>query len=156
MIKSALIISIVVLSTPVATTAQGLLDFQLDNRAPERTSLDNRDLLRRGGSAPGLLQNYFTRQLTGKTTGMYLSTNTARFYGYHQVELTRLGTMVKGAETAASMALFLGAVGNTFGLFDEKTSWWMMGGAAALGALYGGTAGYEDPGWRYQIRWDDD
>jgi hypothetical protein len=32
----------------------------------------------------------------------------------------------------------------------------MVGGAAALGALYGGTKGYDDPGWRASIRFSDD
>lgn len=41
-----------------------------------------------------------------------------------------------GAGTAGTFAMFLGAIGNTLGAFDEDTTWIMTGAAAAAGALY--------------------
>lgn len=76
--------------------------------------------------------------------------------GPRHVELSWTESTLKGVHLAASTAAFLGAVSTSYDLWDEKKTWWMVGGAAALGALYGGTKGYDDPCWRASIRFSDD
>jgi len=76
--------------------------------------------------------------------------------GPRHVELSRTESTLKGVHLAASSAALLGAVSTSYDLWDEKKTWWMVGGAAALGALYGGTKGWEDPGWRASVRWKED
>lgn len=85
----------------------------------------------------------------------FLTINAARFYGLEKRELGTLASSVKGAERAASLGLFLGAIGNTLGLWDERSSWMMVGAMAAAGAAYGAKKS-DDPGWSIEYRWTDD
>jgi hypothetical protein len=52
--------------------------------------------------------------------------------------------------------LFTGAMAGTFGMWDEKTSWYVAGAMGALGAILGGTYGAKDPGFRIHYRLTDD
>ncbi|HXV14627.1 MAG TPA: hypothetical protein VEC56_10535, partial [Candidatus Krumholzibacteria bacterium] len=52
---------------------------------------------------------------------------------------TRFDAMLFGAGTAGTLAMFVGAIGNTLGAFDEDTTWIITGAAAAAGALYSGS-----------------
>jgi hypothetical protein len=76
--------------------------------------------------------------------------------GPRQVELSRTESTLKGVHLAASTAAFLGAVSASYDLWDEKKTWWMIGGAAAAGALWGSTKGFEDSGWRTTVRFSED
>ncbi|MEZ5063489.1 MAG: hypothetical protein R3B81_02090 [bacterium] len=75
---------------------------------------------------------------------------------YEKIEVSRLRTTLRGASAGLTSAAFLGAVSTTYGLWDDRTNWWLAGGAAALGALWGGTRGYENPGFRTEIRWEEE
>ena len=50
--------------------------------------------------------------------------------------------------------ILAGAIGNMLGLWDEDTSWLLMGAMSALGAVWAGTK-IDDPDWRFQYRWED-
>ncbi len=41
-------------------------------------------------------------------------------------------------------------------LWDENTSWYMAGAAAAAGAILGGTAWADNPSWDIRVEWDDE
>jgi len=69
------------------------------------------------------------------------------------VRLTRFGTTVYGADAGAYRGLALGYLGNLVGLWDERTLWAMMGIGGALGAIWGGTAGAADEGFRTRSGW---
>jgi len=64
---------------------------------------------------------------------------------------TRFDAVLHGAGTAATLGMFLGAVGNTLGWFDEETTWWMTGSLAAVGAAYAGVK-YE-PQPKVRLQW---
>jgi len=64
---------------------------------------------------------------------------------------TRFDAVITGAGTAGMLGMFIGAVGNTLGWFDEDTSWIVTGSLAAMGAIYGGTTYQEQPRLRYQF-----
>ena len=46
--------------------------------------------------------------------------------------------------------MFLGALSNTNDWWDEGKNWWLVGGATALGALFGGSLGHESDSWRWR------
>lgn len=70
--------------------------------------------------------------------------------------LSRSETTLKGAGMAANTAMFLGALSSNWGWWDERASWWMVGGAAAAGALWGSTLGYESKSFSVDVRVGDD
>ncbi len=72
------------------------------------------------------------------------------------VELSRFETTLKGAHLGFSSAALLGAMGASYDLWDEKKTWWLVGGAAAAGALYGGTLGHDNVSFRVETRWEED
>ena len=76
--------------------------------------------------------------------------------GIRHVELSHVESTWKGATVAARSTLFLSAVAQNYGWWDGKTSAWVAGGAAALGALYGGTLGYEKESWRIEARFEEE
>jgi hypothetical protein len=47
--------------------------------------------------------------------------------------------------------MFIGAIGNTLGWFDEETTWWMTGSLAALGAAYAGATYEPQPGVKLRL-----
>ena len=67
---------------------------------------------------------------------------------------TRFASVLNGAGTAATVGMFLGAIGTTFGWFGEDTTWALVGAMAAAGALYG-DARYE-PRPHLGVTWDPD
>jgi len=64
---------------------------------------------------------------------------------------TRFDATLQSAATAATLGMFVGAIGNTLGWFDERTTWIMTGGLAAAGALYGGTTWQQEPTFRIRL-----
>jgi hypothetical protein len=88
--------------------------------------------------------------------GLHLSPELARLYGIRHVVLDRKQTTLQGVGLASSTVLFAGAMASSFGLLDEKTALWAVGGAALLGAYYGATSGFEQPSWREQWRWPEE
>jgi len=84
----------------------------------------------------------------------YLAAYTARWYGYQVVEVSQAQLALEGAGMAASLGLFVGAIGNTLGLFEEDKTWMLVGAMSALGAAWGASK-IDDPNWRVRLRWDE-
>lgn len=96
-------------------------------------------------------QNYFLRDMSGMSPGhlnLSLSMSAMQWY----TPPTRFDAVMQGAGAAATLGLFLGAVGNTLSWFDEETTWWITGGMAAVGAAYAG-ATYQEPDNGLRIKW---
>jgi hypothetical protein len=104
--------------------------------------------------APGdrFLQDYLTRSAGAPFSGLYLTRHTARFYGWQEVKLSRFDCALQSADMAATLGLFLGAVGTTSGAWDEDSAWYLMGAAAAVGAILGASVGANDPKSRVRLR----
>jgi hypothetical protein len=92
------------------------------------------------GSAPLsqglLLSNYYSHVRHDPPTYLTLSLSPLTIQPYAPV--SRFDAALLGAGTGATIGMFVGALGNTFGLFDEKTTWMLTGALAASGALYSG------------------
>ncbi|MCI0452991.1 MAG: hypothetical protein L0Z51_11490 [Candidatus Latescibacteria bacterium] len=86
-----------------------------------------------------LLSKYVSRYHTDATAPALLTISLNPFAPQGYVPPTRFDAMLLGAGTAGTLALFVGAIGNTLGAFDEDTTWIMTGAAAAAGALYSGS-----------------
>lgn len=71
---------------------------------------------------------------------------------YRPEELSRTGTTLKGLHMATTTAALLGAMNLSYDLWDDDKTPWLIGGAAALGALYGGTLGYGNDRFRIEAR----
>lgn len=67
---------------------------------------------------------------------------------------TRFESMLQGAGTAATLGMFVGAIGTTLGWFGEDTTWAVAGAMAAAGALYGNSRYEVRP--RLGVTWDPD
>jgi hypothetical protein len=87
--------------------------------------------------------------------GAYLAAYTAHWYGYKVEEMSRTELALEGIGTGATMGLFMGAIGQTLGLWDEDKTWMMVGAMSALGAAWGASK-VDDPSWRYRLRWDEE
>jgi len=74
--------------------------------------------------------------------------------GARRVELSRADCALKGFGRGASLGLWLGALAMTTNMWDERTSWYVGGAAAAAGALLGGTLGVESDAWRTRYDWE--
>ena len=85
-----------------------------------------------------------------------LEAHSARFYGMRRYEMTQFQCALTGAGMASSLALFVGAVGNTLGVFEENSTWYLVGAAAAAGAYLGGTVGADNLNYRVRYRWEPD
>lgn len=100
------------------------------------------------GSAPLsqglLLSNYVVRDRSDVIAPALLTISLNPFAPPGYTPETRFDAMLLGAGTAGTLAMFIGAIGNTIGAFDEDTTWLLTGAAAAAGALYTGS--------RYQVR----
>ena len=131
------------------------LELRLQNRLYEGA------MYRAGesSSARGLndysLQNYFHNTAVSSHPDASLSATANRLCGFRTYELTRMGCALKGAEAGATLGLFVGALGNTTGMWNERNSWFLVGAATALGAILGGTAGADSPKWRVHVTIDD-
>jgi len=74
--------------------------------------------------------------------------------GMRRVELSRADCALKGFGGGASLGLWLGALAMTTNMWDERTSWYVGGAAAAAGALLGGTIGVNNAAWRTNYDWE--
>ncbi len=68
------------------------------------------------------------------------------------VRLSRFGTAAYGADRGANAGLWLGGLGHILGLWSEEDALRMTAAGAVLGALWGGTAGAADDGFRIRVR----
>jgi hypothetical protein len=143
---------------PRGTSAQALkgkLDVTFRNHFL-RDALVPDGRFSRAQSVPGVDQDVLRDYFHHGATGGYLSAAPERLYGIEQYEVSRLAVTLEGAERLASTALFVSALGTTFAGWDEKSAMTFVGAAAAAGALWGGVAHGDDPGWRIRYRWEPD
>lgn len=93
------------------------------------------------GSTPGLqysFGDFLLRDGAGTPSTGYLAVTLNPGMSTWYVPPTRFDAILTGAGAAASLGMFLGAVGTTLGWFDEDTSWAITGAMAAAGAIYAG------------------
>ncbi len=93
------------------------------------------------------------RNNTARPLSAYLSTSNQSFFGYKMVKLSRMECAWEGAGVGMTLGMIAGAAGMTSGMFDEDTSWAMIGAAAALGAIFGAMKA-DDPKFSVQLRWE--
>jgi hypothetical protein len=86
-----------------------------------------------------LLSNYLSRHHANVPAPAYLTFTISPFTTTQYAPQTRFDAMLFGAGAAGTLAMFVGAIGNTIGAFDENTTWIMTGAAAAAGAIYSGS-----------------
>jgi hypothetical protein len=61
------------------------------------------------------------------------------------LELTRFDRTLRGIGAGARAGLFVGAMGDAAGLWEEETAWYLVGAATAIGAMLGATRDGEAP-----------
>lgn len=66
-------------------------------------------------------------------------------------EPSRLSCAIHGADLGAGTTSALGGLGLVSGVWGEKTTGYLMGAGAILGAIWGGTAGADNPGFRMRV-----
>ncbi len=86
-----------------------------------------------------LLSSYLSKQHATVPSPATLTFTISPFTTTQYVPETRFDAMLFGAGAAGTLAMFVGAIGNTIGAFDENTAWIMTGAAAAAGAIYSGS-----------------
>lgn len=145
---------------PLQASGQSLdwpsMQFRLDDPTGRRSLLRDSWKVYNAPSSEYRFENYFLRTRNALPANSYLTARPDVIYGLERIELSRTETAMRGLAMGASAGLFAGAVGGTLGLWDEDTSWAIVGALGALGAIFGGTKGYDDPGWRIRYRWTDD
>ena len=149
------------LLTTSATAQTGILpgvQMSLEDRAypPSLLRESWRVYNRSAASRENRFESYFLRHNQRFPANSYLTMRPDQLYGLGRYELTQIQSAFAGLELGAAAGLFGGAVGETFGLWDEETSWAIMGAMGVLGAILGGTKGYNDPNFRYRYRWTDE
>jgi hypothetical protein len=93
---------------------------------------------------PPVADRYFLRdRLDGRTGYLTMNLNLHRMDWYRPP--TRLEAALYGAGTAATLGMFVGAVGNTLGWFGEDATWIMTGALATMGAIYSGATYEPEP-----------
>jgi hypothetical protein len=105
--------------------------------------------------APGLdavpPPGYFLRDSLDPTSAGHLNLSLSVSKMAWYAPPTRFDAALSGAGSAATLGMFLGAIGNTLGWFDEETTWWMTGSLATIGAAYAGARYEPRPGVR--LKW---
>lgn len=157
MIKRIVIIVALLLSGRVAgagekspSTWPGL---QLGNRTASGAAMDTGSLFGMSRGGTGTLEWYLLRSATGsEPSSLFL--HAERLYGLESFELSPFDRAIYGAGAVTTISMFLGAVGTTFGLFDEQTAWAIIGVSALAGATYG--VSMNDSDHRIRYRWDPD
>jgi hypothetical protein len=157
--RKTLFIAIVLL-LPFEASAQSVAwpstQFRLDDPTGKRSLLRDSWKVYNARSSEYRFENYFLRTRQALPANSYLTARPDVIYGLERIELSRTDTAMRGLAMGASAGLFAGAVAGTMGLWDEDTSWAIVGALGALGAIFGGTKGYDDPSWRIRYRWTDD
>ncbi len=150
------VICILVLFTGSTAVAQTLINTNNVQMSFENQMLRGA-ILREDGLAHSrfLGENYRFRAEHMVAEGNYLKAYSARFYGIERYEVSSSDLLLTGLGGGAQLGFFAGAIGNMLGLWDEDTTWLLMGAMSALGAAYMGTK-LDDPSWRFQFRWEDE
>lgn len=100
---------------------------------------------------PGLSSVAGSRLPEHAPLGVQRPVPTSLFLRPRQVEMSRFACLIYGADMGAGTASALGGIGLVSGLCGEKTAGYLIGAGAVLGALWGGTAGADDPRFRIRI-----
>jgi hypothetical protein len=111
-------------------------------------------VLREAYKPSDFIRDYRVTSVAGIPSDSYLAAYSAAWYGYQFEELSQVDLALEGMGTGATLGLFIGAIGNTLGFWDEDKSWMMVGAMSALGAAWGASK-VEDPAWRIRLKWDD-
>jgi hypothetical protein len=146
---------LITLGFSLPTNAQSLLttknvEFRFENYLLRSALLGEDKTL-----SSDFLREYYTRADAAVPGGAYLTTYTARMYGLEIHKMSTVELALEGAGTAATMGLFVGAVANTLGIWDEDTTWLLVGAMSALGAARGASRA-DDPKFNMRVRWDRD
>ena len=83
-----------------------------------------------------LLSRYPVVESRTAPTPNYLTFSLSPFTVQPYAPTSYFDAMLFGAGAGGTLGMFVGAIGNTLGLFDEQTTWAITGAAAAAGALY--------------------
>ena len=122
---------------------------------PPSTYLGDFESARFSGPGDNFLQEHLRQSAERSFTDARLTIYSERFLGIERYEATGLELMLEGVGPAATLGLLTGALANTAGLWDENTSWYIAGAAAALGAFLGYRQ-VNDPKKRTRYRWSID
>jgi hypothetical protein len=154
-LKRLAVVAVSVILTANAAFTQTLIDTRNVQMSFEDQMLRGA-VLREGGLTHTrfLGENYRFRGEHLTADGNYLKAYSARFYGIERYKVSTADLLLTGVGAGAQLGFFAGAIGNMLGLWDEDTSWLLMGAMSALGAAYMGTK-LDDPSWRFQFRWED-
>jgi hypothetical protein len=152
---SVLAAVVAVLETPArASDLTSKLRVRFQNRLLGEVMSPDGRLEREPGLDRGLLRSYFHHSAASDSTRHgFLAVNYNRLYGIERYEVSPAQVVFEHAEAAASLALFASAIGTTLGAWDEESSLYFIGAAAAAGALWGGTRA-DEPGLRVRYRWE--
>ncbi|UCH82671.1 MAG: hypothetical protein JSW50_09305 [Candidatus Latescibacterota bacterium] len=93
------------------------------------------------------------RTNTERPLSMYLARNSRLLFGYEIYRASKLECAWQGVGVGMTMGMCAGALGMTAGVWDERTSWYIAGAMAAVGAIFGVSKAGE-PQWNVRIRWD--
>lgn len=102
----------------------------------------------------GFSSGYVRMNTSIPPAGSYLSAYATGTPGLRSYQRSQLGCIVDGAEMGASLGLFVGALGNALGAWDEGKTWLLMGAMSAMGAA-AGVSKADDPAWSVRFRWED-
>jgi hypothetical protein len=150
----AMIVALAFCAAPALAGAQTLvtsknIELSLQNQ------LLRGAVLRDSYKPSDFLRDYRIRDGVDSPSDQYLAAYSARWYGYRVEELSQLDLALEGLGTGATMGMFVGALGQTLGLWDEDKTWLLVGAMSALGAAWSASK-VDDPSWRYRLRWDED
>jgi hypothetical protein len=120
-------------------TLATLFALSAEAQVPDSTSATQAAKLSAPLSHGLLLSNYLARTRAEVPAPASLTFTISPFTKTEYVPETRFDAMLFGAGAAGTLAMFVGAIGNTIGAFDENTAWIMTGAAAAAGAIYSGS-----------------
>jgi hypothetical protein len=149
-------IALLLLALPARTqtpSARPGIPLKIGN--PPATGLGGFESARFTGPGDNFLQEYLRQSAERSFANANLAVYSERFLGIERYQATGLELALEGIGTTATLGLFAGAVANTAGLWDEDTSWYIVGAAAALGAVLGYSR-VNDPKKRTRYRWSID
>ena len=79
-----------------------------------------------------------------------------QLYGPKVEVLSRYQSALKGAGLGMKLGWIAGCLANQTHIWDDRTSWYVAGAAAAAGALMGGTSWADNPSWNIRVEWDEE
>ena len=76
------------------------------------------------------------------------------YIGVQRHTLSTAECTMRGASMGAAYGMLVGALGTTTGLFDDDEAYYFIGAMSILGALMGGTMGYQSNSFSTEWRWE--